>query len=732
MESPSKSEANTVQPLLPGKLQVDEATTTTTGRDGRRSHKKGSRKRRSSASLTSYFEAESDAGSPGSAPVVPPQEHYRSGASLPAISSISHPSTSRDHSQFMSHGSTNDDLGYHWTSRLQEVLRLPLKVRLESVSPIIASDSEKDDGDVQPGAKEGRSSAQIVSAQINSAPIVSAQMNSFWSMWATQSRQLMPKGWHQLTASDLACAVATILSAAIVILTSLVLLSPAVPPMRAEVTVAGAFGSVTGFGLLAAGRHVYAFLGVPFAEPLLDKARFQKAMPRQPTSVDGQRPGPTCYQEGAAATDVSENCLHLNIWTPEATCDTTRQPSCANRTVLFFLHGGYFQAGSNRDYPLDGSYLSALGDVVVVVPNYRLGALGFLYNGGPEAPGNAGLQDQLLALEWTRAHIGSFAGNGSDVVAMGHGAGAGSIGLHMFSSAAEDKGGRHGNNAGVISWPPAPHQSHPDERQPVHPVQCGHEDGIECLLDADAKSMYSNVLLPRFFPSFTEMMPYSPFEMRHFFRLTGVNVLLGHMEDEAPYLMSHLQKKGVVEGPALDRMAPNLLQYLGFNDSSSVVITHYYTNGLAGNASHWAGDLLTDVLVVCPVRHFADYLITSGNNSVYRYLLLRRRRPTTSDSASHELEDDSPSPPERPHRLYALGLVFGDPLRENNSDVEEQALSRRMIALWTDFAKSGTVPADMGETIFNYTIAISSAPNTDRSPFEFRKTQCDFLKDHYL
>ncbi|KAL3249683.1 hypothetical protein MRX96_055892 [Rhipicephalus microplus] len=89
-----------------------------------------------------------------------------------------------------------------------------------------------------------------------------------------------PCRWHQLTTSDLACAVATILSAGIVILTSLVLLSPGSPPVRAEVTIAGAFGSVTGFGLLAAGRQVYAFLGVPFAEPRLHKDRFQKAIPR--------------------------------------------------------------------------------------------------------------------------------------------------------------------------------------------------------------------------------------------------------------------------------------------------------------------------------------------------------------------------------------------------------------------------------------------------------------------
>ncbi|KAL3249682.1 hypothetical protein MRX96_055891 [Rhipicephalus microplus] len=460
--------------------------------------------------------------------------------------------------------------------------------------------------------------------------------------------------------------------------------------------------------------------------------------------MNAQNPGPACYQEDAVGSDVSENCLHLNIWTPEATCDATRQPSCANRTVLFFLHGGFFQTGSNRDYPLDGSYLSALGDVVVVVPNYRLGALGFLYNGGPEAPGNVGLQDQLLALEWTRAHIGSFAGNSSDVVAMGHGAGAGSIGLHMFGSAAAGDDRERRGSVGIprltrailMSGSPftRTHDNTVNYRANVdwlvQQLQCGVVDGVRCLLGVDAKSLYSNALLPRFFPTFTGILRYSPSKLKQLVRLTGVNVLLGHMEDEVPYLMSHLQKKGVVEGPVLDRMVPSLLQYLGFNDSSSVVIAHYYTNHRARRATLATGraTCLPDVLVVCPVRHFADYLASSGNNGVHRYLLLRRRHPSTAESQ----EDDSPSSSETVAQLYALGLVFGDPLRRNNSDAEEQALSRRMITLWTDFAKRGTIPADLGETIFNYTIAISSAPNTERSPFEFRKTQCDFLKDHYL
>lgn len=50
-------------------------------------------------------------------------------------------------------------------------------------------------------------------------------------------------------------------------------------------------------------------------------------------------------------------------------------------------------------------YFMETGEIILVTINYRLGALGFLNAGTPEAPGNAGLKDQLLALKWVRDNI---------------------------------------------------------------------------------------------------------------------------------------------------------------------------------------------------------------------------------------------------------------------------------------------------------------------------------------
>jgi para-nitrobenzyl esterase len=68
---------------------------------------------------------------------------------------------------------------------------------------------------------------------------------------------------------------------------------------------------------------------------------------------------------------MSEDCLHLNVWTPST--------SPGRRPVMVWLHGGGYTGGSPAAKPYDGANLARSQDVVVVSITHRLNAFGFLY-----------------------------------------------------------------------------------------------------------------------------------------------------------------------------------------------------------------------------------------------------------------------------------------------------------------------------------------------------------------
>lgn len=63
----------------------------------------------------------------------------------------------------------------------------------------------------------------------------------------------------------------------------------------------------------------------------------------------------------------------------------------------------------------------------------RLCNSGFLSTEDEVAPGNYGLLDQQLALEWVKNNINSFGGNSEAITIFGHSAGGSSVHLHVLS-----------------------------------------------------------------------------------------------------------------------------------------------------------------------------------------------------------------------------------------------------------------------------------------------------------
>jgi carboxylesterase type B len=179
-------------------------------------------------------------------------------------------------------------------------------------------------------------------------------------------------------------------------------------------------------------KTINSFLGVPFGKSPTGDLRFELPQKPDPWSdvFVASRLRAACSQDVLGVlwvthpgwVRISENCLNLNIYTPERT-------DIPHAVMVWFFGGGYV-SGANIQYP--GHFL-ATKDVVVVVPNYRVAIFGFLSTPGGLVKGNMGLYDQTLALEFVRDNIAAFGGLPNRVTIFGQSAGAGSTALHMIS-----------------------------------------------------------------------------------------------------------------------------------------------------------------------------------------------------------------------------------------------------------------------------------------------------------
>lgn len=72
---------------------------------------------------------------------------------------------------------------------------------------------------------------------------------------------------------------------------------------------------------------------------------------------------------------------------------------------------------------------------MIVIFNYRLGPLGFLslQDKSLNVPGNAGLKDQQMVLEFVRDNIHNFGGDAGNVTLMGHSSGGASVNFHCIT-----------------------------------------------------------------------------------------------------------------------------------------------------------------------------------------------------------------------------------------------------------------------------------------------------------
>ncbi|POI30836.1 hypothetical protein CIB84_005413, partial [Bambusicola thoracicus] len=121
-------------------------------------------------------------------------------------------------------------------------------------------------------------------------------------------------------------------------------------------------------------KNISQFLGIPYAAPPLAEKRFNPPEPfAWEKTWNATVARSTCWQPGDRETpsySVGEDCLYLNVFVPPTTVK--------NMSVLLFFHNGGSGNAEAGKTIIDGSYLAAVSNTIVVTANYRVGVFGFL------------------------------------------------------------------------------------------------------------------------------------------------------------------------------------------------------------------------------------------------------------------------------------------------------------------------------------------------------------------
>jgi len=208
------------------------------------------------------------------------------------------------------------------------------------------------------------------------------------------------------------------------------------------------------------------FLKIPYAKPPVGDLRWKAPVKNDPwTGVHHEKefacPCPQLKnQQNAGSTN--EDCLYLNVWTPE--------PAPTKAPVMVWFHGGGNFAGSAGDklpvvglstdeQPLwyDGQYFASKQGIIVVTLNYRLSVMGFFAHAGLAAEGsplgNQGLLDQRRALQWVHDNIEKFGGDPNNITIFGESAGSFDVASHVVSEGSRGLFHRAISESGGITGP---------------------------------------------------------------------------------------------------------------------------------------------------------------------------------------------------------------------------------------------------------------------------------------
>ncbi|KAF5282151.1 hypothetical protein FQR65_LT02848 [Abscondita terminalis] len=459
-------------------------------------------------------------------------------------------------------------------------------------------------------------------------------------------------------------------------------------------------GKVRGIGLKSATeKNVNAWYGIPYAEIPIGELRFKPPLPKKAwngvlettvlpnacfqemDTIFGDFPGETMWKPN---TPISEDCLYLNVVAPN--------PCPQNASVMVWIHAGGFYSGSSTLDIYDYKTLAAEGNVIVVSMQYRVSSLGFLYFGNSEAPGNVGLLDQILALQWVRDNIAGFSGNPDEVTIFGVSAGSISVSYHLLSPLS-----RHLFTRGIMQSGTAASSTITLNQETAiqrglwlaKELKCPHDiknltTTIHCLRKINAKKIVhaerKTPIRSLFVPVNDGIVIADPLQKLAQKDFKQTEILLGSNLNEENISLTY---KDFVE----------VIRELGKNETELEIqaIFYEYTNWIDPNDSDAIMDALDkrigDQHFTCPINEVAR-AYAEADNDVYVYYYQHKSDKHYWPKWAGSTHTDE------------LPFIFGTPLNPETGYSSDQIdLSRRMIKYWTNFAKTGNpnTPSDVSE-----------------------------------
>ncbi|GAB0100185.1 Carboxylic ester hydrolase [Sergentomyia squamirostris] len=254
--------------------------------------------------------------------------------------------------------------------------------------------------------------------------------------------------------------------------------------------------------------NYYAFLGVQYAESPIEQKRFEPVGIFRETWTEVKKAtefAPYCLQSRNNKVSGEEDCLFLNVYTSQIDV-----PEEAEKLPVFVhFHGGGFTFGSGTFFTPER--MLKLNRMVFVTVNYRLGPLGFLSTEDEVVPGNMGLKDQVVALQWIKENIENFGGNPESVTLSGFSAGGASVHLHYLSPLSRGLFHRGISHSGCALNPwVLTEKSQEKAKKLASLLSCPSTTSvemIECLKSKPARELVN--MVPHFQPWISN--PFTPF-----------------------------------------------------------------------------------------------------------------------------------------------------------------------------------------------------------------------------